>query len=283
MRIGIIVLSWNSLRFIDQCLTGLLAHEKSVIYVVDNGSNDGSVEHIKKTYPTIILLPLPVNIGFGPGNNYGIRRALADGCEAVFLLNNDTIIDESFIGHCVSVLESNAGVGIVGPVIVEGYDPSVIQCAGGHMNLWTLVFPYMHRGQPYQKQDKIVKTDYVLGAAMLIHKDVIACTDGFDPEYGFAYIEEADLCYRARKKGFETTTTYGARVIHLGEMSSGGSRTALRRMIHNRFLFALKHSGVMKFLFASQYIILRVLYDKLFQGKYRLNVSNKILGQEIDK
>jgi alpha-1,3-rhamnosyl/mannosyltransferase len=263
MRIGVIVLSWNSLAFIDDCLKGLLERENCPVYVVDNGSVDGSYESIKKNYPGVTLIRSENNMGFGGGNNLGIRKALDDGCEAVFLLNNDTIIDEPFIDACAEVLRADPSIGIVGPVVVEGDRPGIIQSAGGKINIWSLTFPYIGRGRKYERMNRIVRVDYVLGAAMLIHRKVLDEIGMFDPDYGPAYMEEADLCYRAARKGYGCAVHHGARIRHLGEKSSGGKECAFQRMVINRFLFGLKHLGFLPFLTASQWIFARVMAYKL--------------------
>ena len=263
MKVGIIVLSWNSKKFIDNCLGGLQKFEKSKIYVVDNNSMDGSADYIALTYPEVVLIQSVANLGFAAGNNVGIERAINDGCEAVFLLNNDTIIDEPFISSCSKILDENPSFGVVGPVLVEADRPEIIQSAGGKISLWNLNFPYIGRGQKYQKSDCFKTVDYVVGAAMLIRKDVIEKNEGFDPEYYPAYVEEADFCYRASLLGYKNVVYYGSRVRHIGSQSSGGRKNAFRRMMVNRFLFAVKHLGFLNFISASLFIILRVLFKKL--------------------
>jgi len=269
MKVGIIVLSWNSKKFIDVCLNGLLKHESSPVYVVDNGSVDSSPDHIKNNFPQVILICSPVNLGFASGNNLGIQKALQDGCDAIFLLNNDTIIDEKFIQSCLNVLKSNPSIGIVGPIIVEGNNPDIIQCRGGKISLWNLGFPYIGRGEKYERQDYFKPVDFVLGAAMLIRREVIEKTGGLDPEYYPAYVEEADLCYRARLLGYKTVIYYGTRIRHLGKMSSGSHDDYIRLLTSNRFLFGLKHLDSLRFLLAGQIIVWKVFLKKIVKKYFK--------------
>ena len=263
MRVGIIVLSWNSKALIDECLGGLLKFEESPVYVVDNGSEDGSAEFIAQKYPTVHLIQSPVNLGFASGNNFGIKRAMQDGCDAVFLLNNDTIIDEPFLAPCVKILEQDPSVGIVGPVVVEGRQPDLIQCIGGGITLWNLGFPYIGAGLPYERTAKVQEVGYVLGAAMLIRREVLSATGGLDPEYYPAYVEEADLCYRASLEGYKSVICHSVRVRHIGDSSSGGNANSFRRYTANRFLFGLKHLGATRFLIAGLWIVLRTFARKM--------------------
>jgi len=270
MKIGIIILNWNSGLLIDQCLRGLLDHESHPVYVVDNGSSDGSADLVANKYPQVTLIRSPGNLGFAEGNNVGIRRALQDGCDAVFLLNNDTIIDEPFIGVCAQMLENDSKLGIVGPVIVEGDKPHIVQCCGGKTTLWNLSFTFRRRGQPYVKRDICEVVDWVLGAGMLIRKDVFDKSGGLlDPEYFPAYVEEADLCYRAKKAGYLSAIHHGARVRHIGSQSAGSYQNVFRRMMVNRFLFAVKHLGLFRFMSASAIIVSRVFIEKLMAALHR--------------
>lgn len=266
MKIGIIILSWNSKQYIDECLTGLLKHESSDVYVVDNGSTDGSPDYIAQNYPTINLTVLPVNVGFALGNNIGIEKALKDGCDGVFLLNNDTIIDESFLEPCVNILLDNPQIGIAGPVVVEAYEPQIIQSAGGKISLWTLGFPFLGEGERFVRRDYMQPVGYVLGCAMLIRREVILQTGGLDPEYFPAYVEEADLCHRSRLLGYNSVVTYAARVRHIGKKSSGGSDTAVRRFHSNQFRFGMKHLHWAQFLIAGHLLVWEASLKKLLKS-----------------
>lgn len=264
MRVAIIILSWNSKHIIDSCLQGLLKYESCKIYIVDNGSVDGSVDYIFSKYPNVKLICLPTNVGFGSGNNVGIKQAIQDGYDAFFLLNNDTIIDEKFIGQCVKVIKENPKVGIVGPVLVYADNQQLIQGAGGKITLWNLDFSYLKVKKRFIRSDRIDKVGYVIGAAMLITKEVIQKTNGFDPDYYPAYVEEADLCYRARAHGYESAVCFSTRVRHIGEMSAGSDQKSFRCFTANRFLFGLKHLKPFQFFLASQLIIFRVFLKKIF-------------------
>lgn len=266
MLVGIVILSWNSKDMIDVCLSGLLKYESSPVYVVDNGSEDGSPEFIEMSYPSVKLIRSPANLGFAAGNNLAIKQALLDGCNAVFLLNNDTIIDEEFLAPCVQCLDNDATVGVCGPVIVEGYQPDLIQCSGGRIHPWTLGFPYIRPGQHYERRNIIETVDYVLGAAILIRREVIEKTGGLDAEYFPAYVEEADLCYRAQSLGYKSVVTHAARVRHIGDSSSGSYDNSFRRYTSNRFLFGLKHLNPLKFLTAGLLLISKVFVKKIIKA-----------------
>src|SRR5512141_114352 len=91
-RVAIIVLNWNGWRDTIECLESLqrLTYPNYQVVVVDNGSTDNSVEHIRKAYPRVRLLETGKNLGWSGGNNIGIKYALGQETEYIHLLNNDT-------------------------------------------------------------------------------------------------------------------------------------------------------------------------------------------------
>jgi GT2 family glycosyltransferase len=258
VKVGIVVLSWNSRDFIGACLAGLRRHEPTCpVYVVDNGSSDGSPETVARAHPEMTLITLSSNLGFAGGSNVGIARALADGCDAVALLNNDTVIDEPFIDACARLLDEHPQIGIVGPVIVEAENPSVVQCRGGRIGLWTLDFAYHGAGERFERWD------YVLGAAMIVRREVLEAIGGLDVEFFPAYVEEADLCFRAKRLGYRSVVYHGARVRHVGAKSAGTAAASFRRFSVNRFRFGLKHLDALQLLVATQAIVVRAIAHKL--------------------
>jgi GT2 family glycosyltransferase len=264
VKVGIVVLSWNSCEFIGACLGGLRRHEPtSPVYVVDNGSTDGSPEIVARAHPEMTVITLSSNFGFAGGSNVGVARALADGCDAVALLNNDTVIDEPFIDSCARLLDEHREIGIVGPVIVEADNPTVVQCRGGRIGLWTLDFAYEGAGEKFERDDRYDTVDYVLGAAMIIRREVLEATGGLDAEFFPAYVEEADLCFRARRLGYRSVVYHGARVRHVGAKSGGTPAASFRRFTVNRFRFGLKHLSALQLFVATQAIVARVVAHKL--------------------
>jgi len=262
MKIAVIIVTWNSIKFLDNSI-GKIAKYSSDIYVIDNGSRDGTPEYIKKNYPNVNLIELPVNVGFSIANNYGIKIAFNNGFDGVFLINVDTIIDEDIINPLEQILENDKDIGIIGPVVVEADAPDIIQSNGGKFHLWCLSFPYSDRGKIFERRNGILLVDYVLGAAMLIRRELYELIGGFDEDYFPAYVEEVDLCFRAHQKGFKCAIHQGVRIRHIGKQSSGGRDKEFQRMMRNHFLFAIKHLGALRFFFSSFIISLRVLYYKI--------------------
>ncbi len=263
MKTAFIFVTWNSQQFLADSIGRLQSFTSPQdIIVVDNGSRDDTVGTLARDYPQVALHRLPVNTGFSGGNNLGIRTAIAKGYDSVFLLNVDTIIDEDFIQPCLKVLADHPDIGVVGPVVLEADRNNVIQCEGGRVLPIRANFPYRRRGRPFVRKDEIVDVGYVLGAAMMVRREVIERIGYLDEDYFPAYVEEADFCYRAHLAGFRSVVHLGSAIRHIGEQSSGGRLKANNRLATHRFYFAIKHSGPVAFLAASIAIVARAVYWK---------------------
>lgn len=264
MKTVCLFVTWNSSKLLEDSIGKLRTiSPNQAIIVVDNGSVDKGPDDIQSRWPEIELHRLPTNTGFAGGNNYGVKVALQRGYDAVFLLNVDTIIDEDFIAPCVSILEKQPEVGIVGPVVLEAFQDGVIQCAGGRIRPMILNFDSLDKGKKFIRREKLCEVGYVLGAAMLVRRAVFEQVGFFDEDYFPAYVEEADLCYRAKRAGYRSVVFHGCGIRHIGQQSSGGGLNAFNRMSKNRFYFAIKHLGPLAFLCGAMSVTLLVFSWKL--------------------
>jgi GT2 family glycosyltransferase len=263
VKAAYLFVTWNSEPFLAGSIGCLLRFARAEdILVVDNGSSDGTLDTLARDYPEVRLYRLPVNTGFSGGNNVGLRAAMALGYDAVFLLNVDTILEEDFVQPCLMVLEEHPDIGVIGPVVLEAEGENVIQCEGGRISALRASFPYRKRGQRFERKDAMVDVGYVLGAAMLVRREVIERIGYLDEDYFPAYVEEVDYCYRARLNGFRSVIHLGSAIRHIGEQSSGGQFKANNRIATHRFYFAIKHSGPAAFLAASIAVVARAFYWK---------------------
>lgn len=113
--VSIILVNFNGEDVLVDCLNSLekfVPKHNSEIIVVDNNSQDNSINIIESKFPDVRLIKLPQNLGFGTGNNAGAKEAKGD---FLFLLNTDTIVTSDFLPHLLELMSSNSGVGIIGP------------------------------------------------------------------------------------------------------------------------------------------------------------------------
>ena len=116
--INIFVLNWNGLHIINECLDSLMniSYINSTIIVIDNGSKDASVSFISKKYPKVKIVELENNLGYAEGNNKGF--GLIKKADYSIFINNDTVVDPSFVEPLVNTLESDEKIMQVSPKIL---------------------------------------------------------------------------------------------------------------------------------------------------------------------
>lgn len=268
MKIFVVILNWNGGKFILDCLGSVkkleirnkrslwLRHWKLETIVVDNASEDGSIELVEKT--GVKLIRNKENLGFAEGNNVGIRYALKNGADYVMLLNPDTLVDKNLLVNLIEVAEKEETIGILSPKIyfAPGYEyhhdhyqeaerGKVIWYAGGNMD-WKNVLA-SHRGVDEVDRgqyDDTSETDFGTGCCLLVKKHVFQKVGFLDEKY-FLYWEDNDYCQRARRAGFGIYYIHKAFLFHLNAGSSrSGSDTQDYFISRNRMLFGMKYSSV---------------------------------------
>ncbi len=223
-RVVIIVLNWNRRELTLQCLRSLeqLRYGNYATLVVDNGSRDGSVQTIRAEFPRVEVQPLPVNLGYAGGNNAGLEVALKQNPDWIMFLNNDTEVAPDLLAALISGAERFPDGAVFGPKIYYGGQEDLIWYAGGQVSL--PLGRTRHRGirEPDQGQyDESGPTDFVSGCCLLIRADLVRRLGGFDPGYTM-YMEDVDLCCRARQMEAGCYYIPAGRVRHYLSSSVGG-------------------------------------------------------------
>jgi GT2 family glycosyltransferase len=235
--ISIITVTYNT----DDVTAALLQSLKQVTYrnfeiiVVDNASARDA-GYLGKDYPEICFIQNTVNEGFAGGNNRGIEQAKG---EIIFLINNDTEVEPSFLEPIVELFNANEQIGIISPKIRYYHTKDVIQYAGGtKINAFTARGRFIGSSERDTGQyDQPQQTLLAHGAAMAIRKKVLD-TIGLLPEAYFLYYEELDFCEHAKSAGFEIWYQPKSLIYHKESMSVGKeSATKVYFQNRNRLLF----------------------------------------------
>lgn len=254
-RVAIIIVVWNGKADTLECLQSLSAdtHPNKEIVVVDNGSSDGSAEDIRRDFPTTTILQTGKNLGFTGGNNVGIRHALANGADYIYLLNNDTTVEPDALAQLVAAAEKDPSCGLLAPIIYEYYPPRKIWFAGSKMEL--------ERGAAWHDNSHIpapteapYELPWATGCAMLIPASLMRELEGFDDRYYLSW-EDVDLCVRVRKAGRKVVAVPPSIIYHKGGRS-GLRMTGIRNYyaVRNSLLLMRKHSGAAYFLSAPSLV-----------------------------
>jgi hypothetical protein len=216
-------------------------YDNQRIIVLDNASNEGSVEAIKERYPAVQVISLEQNLGYAGNNNVGIAAAVAQGAEWVFVLNEDTILAPDCLKRLVEAGESLPQAGIVGPMVYHFDEPQVIQSAGGLMGAdWQA----WHSGQnePDHGQFPAPRlVEWISGCAIMVRRAVIEQAGMLDARF-FYYYEETEWCLRARKAGWNVYHCPQARLWHKGvQRNYQPGPNVTYYATRNRLLLLAKH------------------------------------------
>jgi len=213
-KVSIMVLTWNGKKFLKDCFSSLnkisYSRKKYEVVMVDNGSEDGSVEYVKKFFPWVKVLALEKNYGFAEGNNRGI-----DFCKGEFVvfLNQDTKVDKRWLIELVKPAIEDKKVGICAPLIRDFYHPQLIQSAANYLDVFGDVI-HEGWGKKHVRFLNPVKVFSVSGTSLLIRRGVLdKLKYCFDPSY-FIYFEDTDLCWRVNLLDYKVIFTPLSVVYH---------------------------------------------------------------------
>lgn len=224
-KVRTILVNWNNYPDTAACLLSLrqVNYDNHEVIVVDNGSTDNSPSRIRNAFPDLNIIELGRNLGFAGGCNAGIRYALSQGSEFVWLLNIDTTVDRDALQALVDKARSSPRLAACGSAIYFMDDPQRLQAwGGGHVNFW------LGRSRHYLQPVRDNSVEFITGASMLISRKAIESIGLLD-EHFFMYWEDADYCFRLRASGWNLSVAGQSRVWHKGSSSVGKESVRLDR------------------------------------------------------
>ncbi len=228
-HVGIVVLNWHGRSDTLVCLRSLAAvsYSNCSVILIDNGCHEFSPTELNALLPGAHYLQTESNRGFAGGANLGIQHAIEAGADYVLLLNNDAAVEPEALSEMVRVAEAEPSVGVVGALLLQMDRPGRLEAAGLRVDLrWGRLFEAGFGEDDHGQYDRVTDVAAVSGGAMLLRRALCERLGGFDERY-FSYLEDIDLCLRARKIGFGVHLAPLARVHHKGKGSSGGTQSAL--------------------------------------------------------
>ena len=196
--------------------------EKKIL-IIDNASNDGSIEEVVKEYPEVECVMLDKNYGFCRAVNIGIEKT---DTPYVILLNNDTVIKDNYVKYLLDSIKKDPNIFSVEPKMIQYHDPSKIDSAGTYYNALGWAYAY-GKDKSVKKYNNIRKIFAACGGASIYRKKVFEEIGMFDEKH-FAYLEDLDIGYRANLYGYRNYYEPSAQVIHYGSASSGSRYNAFK-------------------------------------------------------
>lgn len=205
----IVIVTYNGMPWIQRCLESC---GSSPVVVVDNNSTDTTVAFIQKNFPNVQVLPQNTNLGFGQGNNLGIRHAMKQGAAYVFLLNQDAYVQEGCLETLVGVQQNNPEYGVVSPVHFNGDGSTLDSNFMLFLNRYKVSATMLSDGFK-AVMHKVYPIEFVNAAAWLISRKCLETVGGFDPLF-FHYGEDRNYCQRVQFHHFKTGIATHAGVLH---------------------------------------------------------------------
>lgn len=244
-RAAVILLNWNQKEMTLACLRSLAGVDYPSFFtvLVDNASEDGSVEAVEADFPQVTVIRNDRNLGVAGGRNVGLRHVLEQGADYLLLLDNDTEVDPAFLREMVRAGEEEPKAGILTGKIYFHDRPEVIWCAGGTLDLYRCDFRLTGHGEADQGQhDTLCDVDHVAGCCQMITRPALDAVGLLDDRFSPYFCEDTDWCARVIKAGFRVLYVPRARLWHHVVKKTSVSDRYLFLKGRNLLLFMRKHA-----------------------------------------
>ncbi|MBL8092747.1 MAG: glycosyltransferase family 2 protein [Anaerolineales bacterium] len=212
------------------------------VIVLDNHSTDGSAEAIGARFPAVQVVSLERNLGYAGNNNVGIRLALEQGADWIFVENEDTLVEPGCFDALIAATQADPRIGVIGPLVYT-FDPGRTISSGGGRVLWTVAdAENIAMGAEDVGQLRAGPVDFINGCGLLISRQAVERVGALDDSF-FIYFEETDWCQRVRKAGFEVWFEPKAVMRHKAPITwAGFGPSTLYYMTRNRIRFFARHT-----------------------------------------
>lgn len=278
--VKIIIVTYNGMKWIDKCLGSLQNQSIDTnIIVIDNGSTDGTSKYIQKDFPKVHLIINEKNHGFGHSNNQGMKIAIEEGTDYVFLLNQDAWVEGDTIARLVEIHQKYPKYGVLSPIHLRG-DGSAVDMKYGmfvmHSENHQLFSDlYLHRNT----MEEVYAVPFVNAAAWLISRECLEIVGGFSPVF-YHYGEDMGYANRVLFHGLKTGICPSAVIYHdrinkveLPDMGNPEKYLTIKKNLYLIYLTDINHS------FSERYLkLLFKLTVKICKLLIRLQLSKVRIG-----
>ena len=284
MRVGIAILNWNGANLLKSHLKGVVDKSgDSKIYIIDNNSDDNSLEFVKQNFPQVKLISLDKNYGFAEGYNIGLKHVNED---IVCILNNDVEVTEKWLDPIKIILKEKKNC-IIQPTIMDFNNREYYEYAGasgGYIDKFGYpfcrgrIFFTVEKNKNQYSDDKIF---WASGACMIIPKRTFYELGGFDKSF-FAHMEEIDLCWRGFNKGIECFSSTDSVVYHVGAATLKENANKNYLNYRNSLIMLTKNLPLNSLLYV---LFIRIILDMISIIRYliigRIDLSLSIVKAHL--
>jgi GT2 family glycosyltransferase len=290
MDLSIIIVNYNVKEFLQNLLNSISKASSNIakeLIIVDNASDDGSVEMIQQKFPSAQLISNKKNLGFGKANNQALK--IAKG-KYILSINPDTIVSEDTFDSLISFFDGNNDAGLAGCKILNPDGSLQLACRRSFPGPWTSfckvtglsnLFPkskiFARYNLTYLSEDKTYEVDAISGSFMMMRKEVYDKVGGFDEEF-FMYGEDLDLCYRIQQAGYKVFYVHSTQIIHYkGESTKRSSFDETNLFYNAMHLFVKKHLSSSLLVEAILRSAIGVTKVFTFLGKRKLAITSVVI------
>lgn len=253
------------------------------VILVDNNSQDNSLDFVSKNFPDMTIIRLSENCGFGAGNNAGAKVARG---KFLFLLNTDTVLTSNVFPHIIDLMQNNLNIGIIGTKLLfpdKSFQISFAYSVGikGEYKTRKLYKSIQDKSQllrlekDFQENKEV---DFVTGAAFFIRADLFKSLGGFDEKF-FMYFEDSDLCQRVQNHGYKILYTPSVSLIHIRGHSMKKNINAMAvEYRRSQIYYYQKHRPLWERLVLRFYLFTKFLYEFLkTRNSYSLEIVKLLI------
>lgn len=262
-EVTIVIPNYKGKEYLYSCVKSLYEkdHTEKKILIIDNASNDGSIDEVKKEYPDVECIMLDKNYGFCRAVNIGIEKS---DTPYVILLNNDTVIKENYVGYLLEAIKNAPDTFSIEPKMIQYHDQSKIDSAGTYYNAMGWAFAY-GKDREIEKYNHARKIFAACAGAAIYRREIFDEIGMFDEKH-FAYLEDIDVGYRARIAGYNNRYEPKAEVIHVGSAASGAryNEFKIRLSSRNNIYLLYKNMPILQKILNSPFLFVGFLVKYIF-------------------
>lgn len=273
MVLTVIIINWNTkedlLSSLSSVEEALGAVEKEV-FVIDNGSKDGSPEAVRREHPWVTVVENETNLGFARAANLALRQMKG---RYALLLNPDTQLKKGMAERLISFMDDHPMAGVVGPQLLNSDGPKqnsianfptlATELLNKSLLRWLLPKTFPGKERNYAEP---IEVDSVIGACMMVRQEAIREVGLLDENY-FLFLEETDWCYRMKKAGWRIYHFPQAEVIHFQGKSAGAKKGRARlEYYRSRYHFFKKNRGRIQWVILLMGGLIRLLFELIFMA-----------------
>jgi GT2 family glycosyltransferase len=271
--LSIIIVNWNTKNLLIQCLESIFRTAGEVdleVFVVDNGSTDGSGRAVKERFPDVKVIENQRNVGFARANNQALR--ISKG-KYLLLLNPDAQVKGKVIEELISFMEAHSKVGISGVQLLNPNGSKQNSIANFpsltteflNKSLLRRLFPKKFPGKEREDSEPI-EVDSVIGACLMVRRDALEQVGLLDEDY-FLFLEETDWCYRMRRAGWKVYHVPQAEVYHFqGKSAEQEKKRAKVQYYRSRYHFFKKNRGTWQWFVLLIGLLIKLMLELVLTG-----------------